>query len=191
VRRGWEAFRAAGLHDKLVERYYAGALLLGVSAGAVQLGLKGWDEGWNEGRDEGLNEGKSGLFDTLRLVPFVIDAHDEPSWSGLHRAVRQAGEHTRGIGLPSGGGAVYHPDHSLEPVRRPLTEINVSEEGEEKSHQALLFPGEEKEAPPPEPARPSPVVQELLRDGTIVLKPDYTVHPAADAAPDPDEDTVN
>lgn len=184
VRRGWEAFRAAGLNDKLVERYYAGALLLGVSAGAVQLGLKGWDE---DGGD---------LFDTLRLVPFVIDAHDEPSWAGLNRAVGLAGEHARGIGLPSGGGALYHPDHSLEPIRRPLTEIDVREggeggEGEQKPHQALLFPGEQQEAPPAEPAGPSPIVQELLRDGTIVLQPDYQVHPATDAAPDPDEDTVN
>ena len=72
MRRGWTAFEETGLKDKLMERYYAGALLIGISAGAIQLGLKGWDE--------------DGVFDTLRLVPFVVDAHDEPAWSGLLRS---------------------------------------------------------------------------------------------------------
>ena len=44
MRRGWTAFEETGLKDKLMERYYAGALLIGISAGAIQLGLKGWDE---------------------------------------------------------------------------------------------------------------------------------------------------
>ena len=71
VERGWQAFEATGLKEKIVERYYAGAILMGVSAGAVQLGLKGWDEGE--------------VFDTFRLVPFVVDVHDEPNWTRLQR----------------------------------------------------------------------------------------------------------
>ncbi len=115
VRRGWTAFEKTGLKDRLMERYYAGALLIGISAGAVQLGLKGWDE--------------DGVFDTLRLVPFVVDAHDEPAWSGLLQALPKAGEHARGFGIPTGGGAVYHPDYSVEPVRHPLTEVELGESG--------------------------------------------------------------
>jgi peptidase E len=128
TRRGFRAFEAAGIKDRIVERYYGGALLLGISAGAVQLGLKGWDE-----------EGEK-LFDTFRLVPFVVDVHDEPSWSRLLQAVPRAGEHARGFGIPTGGGAIYHPDYSVEPVRHPLTEVALNEEGEVR--QALLFPGE-------------------------------------------------
>lgn len=131
TRRGYVAFEAAGIKDRIVERYYGGALLLGISAGAVQLGLKGWDE-----------EGKK-LFDTFRLVPFVVDVHDEPSWSRLLQAVPRAGEHARGFGVPTGGGAIYHPDYSVEPVRHPLTEVSMNEEGEVR--QALLFPGERSE----------------------------------------------
>lgn len=128
VRRGWTVFERTGLKDRIVERYYGGALLVGISAGAVQLGLKGWDEE------------RSGLFDTFRLVPFVIDAHDEPSWGRLHYAVPRAGEYARGYGIPTGGGALYHPDHSLEPVRHPVTEVTVGDEGQVR--QALLLPGE-------------------------------------------------
>ena len=40
VRQGWEIFQKTGLKDRIVQRYYAGAVLVGVSAGAVQLGLK-------------------------------------------------------------------------------------------------------------------------------------------------------
>jgi hypothetical protein len=137
VERGWDAFKAAELDKKLVERYYAGALLLGISAGAVQLGLKGW------------NASGSKIADMLRIVPFVVDVHDEPTWSRLLQAVPRAGDHARGIGIPSGGGALYHPDYSVEPIRHPLTEVSQSEEG---MQQALLLPGESSTPAEPPPA---------------------------------------
>jgi hypothetical protein len=151
VQRGWLAFTASSLKDKIVERYYDGAILIGVSAGAVQLGLKGWSE------DE--------VFDTFRLVPFVIDVHDEPSWSGLLRAVPKAGELARGFGIPAGGGALYHPDYSLEPVRHSLTEMEATQNG---LRQALLFPGGEQEEGAGEGPRrvmsQEEIVQRALRD---------------------------
>jgi hypothetical protein len=151
VRRGWTAFEETGIKDKLTERYYAGALLVGISAGAIQLGLKGWDE--------------DGVFDSLRLVPFVVDAHDEPAWTGLIKALPRAGEHARGFGIPSGGGAVYHPDYSVEPVRHPLTEIEIGDNG---PRQALLFPGSTSEAPPAEESprvlSQEEVLERALRD---------------------------
>ena len=149
VRRGWQAFEKNGLKEKLVERYYAGAVLMGVSAGAVQLGLKGWD-------DDGT------LFDTFRVVPFVVDVHEEPQWTRLSSVVPRAGEHIRGFGIPSGGGAVYHPDYSMEPVRHPMVEVNVNEEGQVR--QALVFPGETAEADEQERGTFSPEVQSLLEN---------------------------
>ncbi|MFL6237244.1 MAG: Type 1 glutamine amidotransferase-like domain-containing protein [Thermoanaerobaculia bacterium] len=148
VRRGWTAFEETGVKDKLMERYYAGALMVGISAGAVQLGLKGWDD--------------DGLFDTLRLVPFVVDVHGEPAWPDLHRAVPRAGEHVRGFGIPSGGGALYHPDYSVEPVRHPLTEVEIGENG---PRQALLVPGQHAEIP--EENRPRAVSQEELLEQVL------------------------
>lgn len=151
TRRGWDAFQANGLQQKIVERYYAGALLMGVSAGSVQLGLKGADD--------------QGMFDTFRLVPFVVDAHDEPNWTLLTRVVPRAGEHVRGFGIPSGGGAVYHPDYSMEPIRHPVVEVSVSDEGQVR--QALLFPGETAEAGEEERRTFSPEVQSLLEEAGI------------------------
>ncbi len=157
VRRGWMVFEETGLKDKLVERYYTGAILVGVSAGAVQLGLKGWSE-----------EGSGDVFDTFRLVPFVIDVHDEGSWQGLHRAVPRAGEHARGFGIPTGGGALYHPDYSVEPVRHALTEVEATEGG---LRQALLLPGASEEdhegsedLGKPEVLSQEELVERVLRD---------------------------
>lgn len=147
VERGWDAFERTGLRDAVSQRYYGGSLLIGVSAGAVQLGLKGWNE------DEKI-------FDTFRLVPFVIDVHDEPSWFRLSQVVPRAGEHARGFGIPTGGGALYHPDHSVEPVRHTLVEMSRTEEGGVR--QALLLPGEVAEATEEERGTFSPEVQELL-----------------------------
>lgn len=129
TRRGWQIFQEQDIAQKLIERYYQGAVLVGVSAGAVQLGLKGWSE------DEA---GRREYFDTLRLVPWIIDVHDEPDWSRLGSLVRQEGGHARGVGLPAGGGALVHSDLTIEPIRHPLAEFSHVEE---KLHQALLFPG--------------------------------------------------
>ncbi|MBW8874495.1 MAG: Type 1 glutamine amidotransferase-like domain-containing protein [Acidobacteria bacterium] len=152
VRRGWQVFTETGLKDKVAERYYAGAILVGVSAGAVQLGLKGWSEDGDE------------VFDTFRLVPFVVDVHDEPSWTGLLKAVPQSGEHARGFGIPSGGGALYHPDYSVEPVRHPLTEVEAAGSG---MRQALLMPGagrEEEAGDSPRVMSQDELVDRVLRD---------------------------
>lgn len=146
IERGWDVFERTGLRDAVTQRYYAGALLVGISAGTVQLGLKGWTE------DEKV-------FDTFRLVPFVIDVHDEPGWARLSQIVPRAGEHVRGFGIPSGGGALYHSDHSVEPVRQPLVEMTQAEEG---VRQALLLPGEVTEATEEERETFAPEVQDLL-----------------------------
>jgi peptidase E len=128
IAKGWTVFKENGFNEHIIMRYVTGAIMIGVSAGAVQLGLKGW---------YGEDPTASDLFDTFRLVPLVIDVHAESSWSRLRHIVRLSGEGTRGIGIPAGGGAIFHPDGSVEPVRHPLTEFSVGEDG---ITQALLLP---------------------------------------------------
>lgn len=129
IRRGWRAFKENGLIERIIALYATGTVMIGVSAGAVQLGLKGW-------RGEDPTTSKE-IFDTFRLVPFVIDVHDESSWRRLRQVMSKAGETVRGLGIPAGGGAIFHHDWTLEPVRHPLTEF-MMEDGEIK--QSLLYP---------------------------------------------------
>jgi hypothetical protein len=134
VERGWRAFERNGLKQILVRRYYEGLLLMGVSAGAVQLGLGGWGEG-------GVGGGR--FVDTFRLIPHLIGAHEEgEDWAPLKAGVQKMGEHVRGYGLPLGGGLVYHPDHSIEPLRKPLVEIRLKRKD---LRQSMILPGESPE----------------------------------------------
>jgi peptidase E len=120
VERGWDIFVKNGLQEVLVRRYHEGAILIGVSAGAVQLGLFGW-------RGEELSS--ENLIRTLGLVPFVIGVHEEKEgWERLRQALRFAAPKTHGIGISAGAGMIFHADRSVEPIRYPLYEFASSEE---------------------------------------------------------------
>jgi cyanophycinase-like exopeptidase len=117
VGRGWTVFVETGMREFVVRRSQGGAVLMGVSAGAAQLGMC-----WL------LEEGAStsGLLETFGLVPFVIDAHDEGrGWGRLRSAVRLLGGGAKGIGIPTGGGFIYHPDRRVEAIRRPLYQLSA------------------------------------------------------------------
>ena len=117
VQRGWRAFEASGVRAAVERRYHAGAVLIGVSAGAVQLGTAGWPEADVEA-----------AFPTWGLAPFVVDAHaEDDDWAALRAVVRARGEGARGIGAPRGGGVIYHPDRTVEAVRYPACELSVVE----------------------------------------------------------------
>jgi hypothetical protein len=113
VERGWQVFEQNGLKELLPQLRYDGAVLIGVSAGAVQLGLGHLS-----------NAAQPKQIDLFRFAPFYVGAHDEGNdWFDLRALVNLSRSDTRGIGLPAGGGAVYHPDGTLEPLRKPLIEI--------------------------------------------------------------------
>lgn len=129
VRQGWRVMRRNGIYSKIIEGYYTGAVLMGVSAGAVQLGLHGFTE-----TEDGLQ-----LFGTFKLVPLLVDVHAEPDWPRLHQALAATGEPTGGLGIPSGAGAILYPDLTIEPVRRPLVELRRDDE---EVRQSLIYPPE-------------------------------------------------
>lgn len=120
VERGLNVFEQNGLKELIFSRYFEGVTLIGISAGAVQLGLFGWKE------DEVLSS--MNLLQTLRLVPFIVSAHDEQrDWAALKKAVQMAGVNVRGIGIPHGGGGIFHVDQSLEPIRYSIREFIMRE----------------------------------------------------------------
>jgi hypothetical protein len=117
VERGWDVFVETGMREFVVRRYYEGAVLVGISAGAAQLGLC-WPTA-------GSVASSAGLLDTFKLAPFVIDAHDEGrQWGRLRGALRLSRGTVRGIGIPAGGGMIYYPGGRVEAVRHPLHELS-------------------------------------------------------------------
>jgi len=113
VERGWQVLERNGLKELLPRKRFDGAVLMGVSAGAVQLGLGCLS-----------NSSQPKQIDMFRFAPFYVGAHDEGNdWFDLRALVNLAHSDARGIGLPAGGGAVYYADGTLEPLRKPLIEI--------------------------------------------------------------------
>jgi cyanophycinase len=116
VRLGWTTFEKTGMKDVILSRYADGAVLVGVSAGAVQLGRYGIVEKPGSSAPE--------LLEVFNLVPVVIDAHDERAeWARLSRAIDFLEGAASGLGIPSGGGVIVHPGATIEPLRRPADEF--------------------------------------------------------------------
>jgi len=120
VRVGWDTFEKTGMKDVILGRYADGAVLVGVSAGAVQLGRFGI---------VGTPDSPA-LLDAFNLVPAVVDTHDERAeWARLSCAISSLQGSATGLGIPSGGGIIVHPDGTVEPVRRPAHEFRFDGTG--------------------------------------------------------------
>lgn len=127
VRLGWNTFEKTGMKDVILGRYTQGAVLVGISAGAVQLGRYGIVE---------TPESPAELLDVFKLVPVVIDAHDERAeWARLSRTIHLLEGAATGLGIPSGGGVIVHADTTIEPLRRPAHEFRF--EGTRVTHSLL------------------------------------------------------
>lgn len=125
VRRGWVTFEQSGMKDVILDRYAKGAVLVGISAGAVQLGciVEAYES-----------------FGGFKLVSIVVDAHDEKTgWAHLTHTIQLLDGAAVGLGIPAGGGAIVYPDASIEPLRRPAHQFRS--EGGTVTH-ALLYPEE-------------------------------------------------
>jgi hypothetical protein len=120
VSQGWEVLEESGMQNAIQERREAGAVLIGISAGAIQLGLATAEEETE--------------LELLKFVPLCISVHNEQNeWKELKRLAGNPDTLYSGIGIPQGGGMIYHPDHTVEALRKPLTEIS-------NGQQNLIFP---------------------------------------------------
>ncbi len=115
VQRGWQTFVANGLDAQIGKHYQRGALLVGISAGAVQLGLQGCAGEAGEGAP----------FPTFQLLPYFVDTHDEPEWLRMQRVVREQDGTVMGLGVPTGGGVFYYPDGQIEVIRYPAIRMRL------------------------------------------------------------------
>ena len=137
VGSGLRVLRETGMDDDLDERHREGAVLVGVSAGAVHLGAMGW---------LGDEPADGELVGTLGIVPFSVDAHDEANgWRRLRQLVVRSLPGSVGIGVPAGGGIIHHPGGTVEPVGRGAVELRV-EDG--RIIESILYPPDR--SPPPE-----------------------------------------
>ncbi len=132
VRLGWTTFERTGMKDVILGRYNHGAVLVGISAGAIQLGQYAIVEAPESSATE--------LLDVFNLAPAVIDTHDErANWARLSRAILSLRGEATGLGIPSGGGVIVHADSTIEPLRRAADQFRFG--GNHVTH--ALLPAEE------------------------------------------------
>lgn len=133
VQLGWDTFEKTGMKEEILARHAQGAALVGVSAGAVQLG-----------RHAILDKGESTaqeLIDVLNLVHVLVDVHDERrEWARLASTVRMLEGTVTGLGIPSGGGIAFEPDGTAQALRHATHEFSWS--GDRLVHSLLLPPEE-------------------------------------------------
>lgn len=116
LHRGWQIMKETGMSQFIINRYYKGAYLIGVSAGAVHCGLAA------------LNE-QGDLLELLKCLPFVVDVHqDQENWERLKKTIETFNNpYVFGLGIPLGCGVIYHPDHSLELLNKPAFLFEMKE----------------------------------------------------------------
>jgi hypothetical protein len=131
VERDWNILKRNGVDKLIARRYQEGATLIGISAGAIQLGWAAWCTSASS---------PHGLFHPLQLVPFVIGVSEEDNnWQRMSALVCELQGQVRGFGIPSGGGLIYHAsDCMAEPVRYPMSEYTL---GNGRLMHNKLFPG--------------------------------------------------
>lgn len=135
IQAGWDIIQNSGMHDVIRRRYLDGdALVLGVSAGAVHMGMGHVPEGQGDT-----------FVSMLNLVPHYIDTRQEDDdWSRTKQAMETGEADAHGFGIPAGGGMIYHPDATIEPLRKPLIELQTPEDAKQASiEQSLIYPDDE------------------------------------------------
>jgi cyanophycinase-like exopeptidase len=119
VEAGWNVFTRTGMREMIEKRYREGAILVGVSAGAVQFGKHAAVPDTNGGRK---------LLETFGLIDFIVDVHDEKrDWQGLAGTIQLLEGSARGLGIPHGAALVVHGDGTFEPVGRAVEEFVLTD----------------------------------------------------------------
>ena len=137
VETGWRAFAENGFRSLIAERYLAGAMILGVSAGAVQIGRGG------------LTDDESAFLPTFGFLPLSVGVHEEQeNWKSLRLAISLQEQPVHAVGIPSGGGLMYHGGEVF-PIDKPVFEIQTGLMG---SYEAELYPNQGASRGGPKPS---------------------------------------
>jgi cyanophycinase len=131
VRVGWDTFERTGMKDVILARYARGAVLMGISAGAIQLGRQAIVETSGSAASE--------LLDVFNLIHAVVDVHDEgKDWVKLSSTIHLLEGAAIGLGIQTGGGVAVHADGTFEPLRQPAHEFVF--DGSRITHSLLCPP---------------------------------------------------
>lgn len=118
VAMGWQTMLETGMAEVLRKLMTKGIVVIGVSAGSVQLGCQGWHES---------TDGERQRFPTFGVVPLIVDCHDEAQdWRALETMVARGNGEFPGLGIPFGAGLVVDPGGGMCPLGKPLVKMDLA-----------------------------------------------------------------
>jgi peptidase E len=111
VNKGWQFLKA--LKPALEQAYYSGAMVVGISAGAVQLSALAWQH---------KNElCESDLYSVLGIVPCLVSVHEESSnWRLLKQVMRLTDGCFSGIAIPHGAGVAVEYNGRVTALKKTI-----------------------------------------------------------------------
>lgn len=123
---GWQYVKAISQH--LANARRKGAVIMGISAGAVHLGSVGW-------RDK-ARLSNTDMFGTLNYIPAIFSAHEEKQkWTMLQQLTTLTSGCLPGLGIPSGAGILVAPNNNLQAIRKPMVHLSI--DGNKLQQQSL------------------------------------------------------
>lgn len=118
--QGLHVFRKTGMEKVLQRKFQEGTFIIGVSAGAVQLG-------WQTYSFTGSNEQQE--VEGLKFIPFIVLVHtDKKNNEEVETLLKRADTIKRAYEIPAGAGVIYHADDTMEALRKPVNEFILKEE---------------------------------------------------------------
>lgn len=115
---GWQT--VSQLAPQIENARKQGAVLIGTSAGAVQMGLLGYRETTHLCNTD--------LFSTFGYIHAIFSPHDEKQdWPMLKQMVKQTQGTLPAIGIPSGSGLIVTNNNHIQAVRKPAVTFIVKD----------------------------------------------------------------
>lgn len=116
-----------GVAQAVVERYHTGAVIIGISAGAIQLGAMG--------------HAVSGeCFPTFNLVPYVIGTREEDHWpvtSTILKGIQKKSQVKEALVIPARGGVMYFASGYYEAMHVPFKKLSLTSTGRVRHHSLI------------------------------------------------------
>jgi cyanophycinase len=117
--RGWQTLSKIAPLIKAARNN--GAVLIGTSAGAIQLGQLGWHD-----KPHLTN---TDLFSTFGFIPAIFGAHDEQqNWRSLRQIVTQTNGTLPSLGIQTGAGLIVTPDNNVQAIRKPAISFSIKDQ---------------------------------------------------------------
>ena len=100
VELGWRSIGTNEIKSALVKLYDSGKVLVGVSAGAIQLGLFGYSDSRHKS-----------LFPALAIAPYIVSVHEEPAgFPNLKKMIKDCNYICGGLGIARRSGVILQQD---------------------------------------------------------------------------------